>query len=763
MRWNHFKSKLLIKYILSYLSIFLVPIIIMTVIIYENAVNNLRSEIEQSGISHLEQAKMNIDGRMTELSEIAARISFDSKLTPYMVQHFYYSGEAIEALDKYKANSSIINELFLYFRGDDIIYSSRGLMSIDTLIDHSYSFMNWDKETFVKDLNAVNLPTLRPSDSVTVNRNAKNRMLAYLVPIPPNQTYSHGTVMYLIEESMLTGIMDSVLGNFEGNAYIFGVDGQVLAATSRGDAMVEADMAKLASIPSGIHSANFGNVDHSVVAVKSEANGWTYVTAMPSEQFFGRVVHIQTFIFMIFGVVLIFGSILAVQLARRQYHPIRDLMEFANLKKNSEHVLPKGKTELEWIRETLLSYQNQVDLQEPYARNQCLLTLLKRGAPSRQEAEDMLHMIGASTPGNRLFVIIMAWDYSEELPFSVDNREALLQKLAELQLSHAQATVYGVELSQPAQLALMVSMTADEADNEQICMESIIEEMQSMVLEHTQVVPTMGIGGCYAGPEQLNQSYIEAASALEYRIVNGKGSVTFFSNLSHEQDHDFWIAKDSLIKLAQSLKQGNANVAVATIGALFSKLHSQDMSIALLRCMCFDLLNTVLKTASELGLAEMAKRVPDLTSFETLEQLEAKLCELAIYICGQVEQLQETEQRSLTDEVIAYIEQHYSDYELSLERLAGIYRVSVSYLSRSIKEKIGQTFSQYVWQLRMDEVVRQLKSGDEPLKDIILRVGYLDVPNFIRKFKKETGYTPGQYRKLYGAGEVSAGLDEDGI
>ncbi|MCY9515283.1 helix-turn-helix domain-containing protein [Paenibacillus apiarius] len=764
MRWNHFKSKLLFKYILSYLSIFLVPLIIMTVIIYENAVSNLRSEIEQSGISHLEQAKLNIDGRMAELSDIAARISFDGKLTPYMVRHFYYSGEAIEALDKYKANSSIINELFLYFRGDDIIYSSRGLMSIDTLVDHSFPFMNWNKETFVKDLNSVHIPTLRPSDSVAVNNQyGKDRLLAYLVPIPPNQTYSHGTVLYFIEESMLTGLMDSVLGNFKGNAYIFDMDGHALAATSRGDEMTEADMAKLASMPPGIHSATFGNVDHSVVAVKSEANGWTYVTAMPSEQFFGRVVHIQTFIFLIFGVVLIFGSILAVQLARRQYHPIRDLMEFAKLKTNPDNVLPSGKSELEWIRETLLSYRNQVDLQEPYARNQCLLTLLKHGASSRQEAEDMLRMIGVSMPGNRWFVIIVAWDYSEVLPLSTRNRGTLLQKLAELQRSDAQAAVYGVELSQPDQLALIVSLPADEAEKEQFRMEAVVEELQRAVLEHAQVVPTMGVGGCHAGPEHVNQSYIEAASALEYRIVNGKGSVTFFTHLSHERDHHFWIAKDSLIKLAQSLKQGNANVAVATIGALFSRLHSQDMPIALLRCMCFDLLNTVLKAASELGLAEMAQRVPDLAGFETLEQLEAKLCELALYICGQVEQLQETEQRSLADEVIAYIEQHYTDYELSLERLAGIYRVSVSYLSRSIKEKSGRTFSQYVWQLRMDDVVHQLKSGDEPLKDIILRVGYLDVPNFIRKFKKETGYTPGQYRKLYGAGEASADLDEDGM
>jgi AraC-like DNA-binding protein len=50
--------------------------------------------------------------------------------------------------------------------------------------------------------------------------------------------------------------------------------------------------------------------------------------------------------------------------------------------------------------------------------------------------------------------------------------------------------------------------------------------------------------------------------------------------------------------------------------------------------------------------------------------------------------------------------------------------------------------------------MRQLVATNDPLKDIINRVGYLDTPNFIRKFKKETGHTPGQYRKLHAERET---------
>ncbi|MGV2806318.1 AraC family transcriptional regulator, partial [Clostridium perfringens] len=87
MKWNHFKSKLLLKYTLSYISIFLIPLVILTIIIYHNAVNTLRSEIEQTNVNQLTQAKIVIDERMKELQDIAFRIAYDEQLTRYWTHH----------------------------------------------------------------------------------------------------------------------------------------------------------------------------------------------------------------------------------------------------------------------------------------------------------------------------------------------------------------------------------------------------------------------------------------------------------------------------------------------------------------------------------------------------------------------------------------------------------------------------------------------------------------------------------------------------
>lgn len=767
MSWNYFRSKLLLQYIWSYILIFLIPLVVLTIFIYQNAVNNLRSEIEQSNVNQLNQVKLNIDSRMTELRDIASRIAYDEQLTPYMIRHPYYSRDAISALGKYKANSSILEELFLYYRNTQAIYSPKGMTNVNVLFEQYYLFEDWNKKDIIHGLETELYPIVRPAESVNLNMNITKSMLAYMIPITPNSSSPHGTVLFLMEESKLTGLMDTILNGFKGNTYIFDEKGRVLTQNNHGEPIPKNEIHLLSALGPGIHSLKLDNRQQSVVSVKSSMNGWTYVTAMPSEQFFGRVFHIQTFFLLAFAVVVLGGILAAVFLARKQYHPIHDLMEFAMLKAeateatSTQHV-QKSRNELEWIRKALHDYSARVDIQEPFARNQFLLMLLKHGKLDNPESEHIMDVLGIELTGKHYFVIAISWDEYPGVTDALHHRQHIAELLEEIEIPDYGTHAYGIELPHFDQFALIVTMNEDTQIMVGHRMEQIVDALRIIVMESTHLIPSIGVGTAYENAVLLNQSYIEAASALEYRMANGKGSITYFDKLSHTPSDTFWIAKDSLLKLTQSLKQGNDTIAMQMIEAIFIKLKAERLSISLLRCICFDIMNTLLKTASELGLNELIRDIPGFTSFESLEELEKKLQLLAAHICEQVERNTESEQISLMDNAIAFIDQQYTDYSLSLEGVAQKFSISSSYLSRAFKEKTGSNFSQYIWQRRMGEVIRQLLTTSDPLKDIIVRVGYLDTPNFIRKFKKETGYTPGQYRKLHASSEqAKAAADAD--
>src|SRR5690606_33368280 len=97
--------------------------------------------------------------------------------------------------------------------------------------------------------------------------------------------------------------------------------------------------------------------------------------------------------------------------------------------------------------------------------------------------------------------------------------------------------------------------------------------------------------------------------------------------------------------------------------------------------------------------------------------------------------------------MIQEIDMHYRSDQLSLEVLARQFDVSASYISRLIREQTGTTFSEYVQQLRIEAVKKEMVASDRPIKDIIIEAGYQDMSSFIKRFKKAEGMTPGEYRK----------------
>jgi AraC-like DNA-binding protein len=752
--WNRFKSKLLVTYTLSYILIFLVPLSCVTFIIYHNATANLRSQIEQSNVNQLSQVRLSIDNQMNNLLETANTISFDEHLTKFMVSDPYNSRDAVASLARYKTSNTMLEELFLYYRGDDRIYSSLGMTDLDLVFGDMFRFESWKPEEIKQALNETKAPTVRPAEYVTVNSRQESK-LAVLFPIRTNDPYPYGTLLYLVKEEQLTGVMDSILNDFSGSSYILSGTGDVLTANYRGDSLRGHDLTSLIELEPGIHNMELGGERYSVVTVKSKTNDWTYATAIPSYQFFEQVGQIRTIILLVFVITALVGIAAATLLARRQYHPIRDLLEFASLQDGVKEK-SKNRNEWDWIKQTIRDYHARIDMQEPFVRNQYLMLLFKHGKPDDPEIGRMIVQSGLELPEQACcFAIILSLDEQSRDEQSWEDQQALRGWLSQLELPELKARIYGVEFSVSHQLALMVTLLPSQEEDMASRVGLVVDELDEQLGQRLSRRPNLGIGTVYDDLSGLNQSFLEAASALEQRRLMLSERVAYFDKGAETSEalsgESYWLPKKSLLKLEQSLKQGNEAAALQLISGMMEKLKGEKLSVGLLRCQCFDVLNSLLRTAAELGMDEVRGEISSLHAFETLEGLENRLSSLASRICSEATHQTETAQPTLMDEIVDYVSQNYADYTLSLEHIALKYDTSTSYLSRSFKEKTGLNFTQYIWQCRLTEVTRQLVHTSAPLKEIIERVGYLDAPNFIRKFKKETGYTPGQYRKLHSA------------
>lgn len=85
-----------------------------------------------------------------------------------------------------------------------------------------------------------------------------------------------------------------------------------------------------------------------------------------------------------------------------------------------------------------------------------------------------------------------------------------------------------------------------------------------------------------------------------------------------------------------------------------------------------------------------------------------------------------------------------------LERLAREVGVHPVYLGRAFREAYGCAPGEYLRRLRVERAQRAL-AGDGGIADVALDSGFCDQSHLNRVFKKQTGLTPGHYRRLVAA------------
>lgn len=92
------------------------------------------------------------------------------------------------------------------------------------------------------------------------------------------------------------------------------------------------------------------------------------------------------------------------------------------------------------------------------------------------------------------------------------------------------------------------------------------------------------------------------------------------------------------------------------------------------------------------------------------------------------------------------IDKNYAQIE-TIQQLADRYYISQGHLSRTFKEFTGYSPAEYLQNTRMHHAVRLLSCSDMSVKEICRAVGYRDINNFTRQFKKRFGVSASQLRK----------------
>jgi transcriptional regulator GlxA family with amidase domain len=110
------------------------------------------------------------------------------------------------------------------------------------------------------------------------------------------------------------------------------------------------------------------------------------------------------------------------------------------------------------------------------------------------------------------------------------------------------------------------------------------------------------------------------------------------------------------------------------------------------------------------------------------------------------------ERRGHDDGLVHDAQQWFDDHLDAADPVAGMAAragVSSRTLTRRFRAATGLTPVHYVQAVRVERARQLLESSGLPVTEIAPRIGYADVGHFNRVFQRETGLTPGAYRRRF--------------
>lgn len=743
--WN---KPIFYKYLSSYILILMIPMVLLGVVGYKQISKNLYEKIAVSHADTLDRMQENIESKLVEMNRISAQIGVDPELTPYAFSQGFYQAYLAKNILDYKAANHFIHQMLLYIRNKDMLYSAQSTYSLTTFNQEVYPFTHWNGKQFAADMNTSTKPIVRPVESVIGAVDETDRYLNYIVPIPFNSFNPTGTVLFLIKENTLHAMLNDkeMQRSKLGNTIIFDQAGNRITAlkdasylespTFLGDLLKDGDNQLAVTM-------KIDNEQYIVSYVKSELTGWTYMMMIPRDEALSPVIEMKSRWFNSLILILFVGSVLIYVVMVLNYNPIRKLVQLAEYTWGKQS---RQQNELETVRKVIHQMgesHSQLDRKwlesKDAVKEHVLYRLLSGQYEDRQAFNEEGEAIDVTLMKTYIGVVMVQ--------FSTVGPELKRQLMNEFMgCLPSDYEGYGKDQVEPGKFVMLLG-----SEEISLSIDDWIQTMRHHIQQEHGIQMTVGIGKMYKTVGEVGISYIEAATALDYKFIRGNNTTIYFQDVAGDMMAGRWNFREEMAQLERLIKQGNTDKITEVINNIAASLEQKQTTLFAARCVCFDMINTVFGAMDDQSSLN-TKQYPDILSimtFDTVKELALLMNNLCADLCQAIVERAVPRSEQTIDNMKQYIHEHYSDYNFSVQQLANHFSLSMSYVSRIFKEQTQMNVSDFLNEVRIEQAKKMLKEGNDSLKDIVQQIGYSDSSSFIRKFKKQVGMTPGEYRKLY--------------
>lgn len=752
------------------------PTVFIGIVSYYIASHDIESKVNEANMMLLTQTQMRVEQTLKSLEKSSTQFA-NSSLVKSAMNETLTAGDFPQVrnltteLSNLHSSEAVILQAYLVNLEKDWAVSLNMLKKL-TNLGNKLDFSNYAKQSESIFWNTGTSAVSGLEDALEAKAAFEETgaptatiSLVHKIPLLPQTSTPRGLLVVQISAADIRGVLAP---NSElGRNYILdrrGADFLSSGAAQAGYSDINQTIMERTgdSMPKqGFFNSVIGESKVGVSYRISAYNGWTYVSVVSIADITKETKKIAMITAVVCALFLVVVFLLAFYGSRRMYLPIRNIVELTrNIESRPLDGTPK-KDELEFIKESIQSLalsrnqmEQQVHGQAGHLKEFFVLKLFT-GQMSEDDYLYRSQLYGFPTAWQSLGVLTLQIDNLQETRFHEQDRELLLFAVNNIvgEVLPAHSRFSPIQLNQ-SQVTLVTSDSehAEEWKNDYY---QAAEAVKQKVEQYLHIQVSIGISKPYLSLSDTVKAYGESLAALKSRINLGPDIIIHYEDIENNSDtsnHVYTHLKVMEEQLVQALREGQVDRAIEVFQRYLESVLHKDSYMHEHHILLLQLVTRMIQVVQDNGISvkKVLSGEGELERFLRLQTREEIMLwfqnRLFIPITNILSDKSDRQYVNIADKLVSMIHQQYAS-DITLESCSALMNFHPVYVSRVFKKEMGVTFSEYLFDYRMNMAKVMLETTDMKISEIGERLQYKNISAFIRGFRKMFGVTPGQYRE----------------
>lgn len=768
IKWlfDKMKSRIFIKFFLSFLLVLIIPTSGIFISIYYTVAHVTKEELTSLNVKILDNVRNTIDSYMSMLNTTVYQLSASSSTLKLVAHTDETPQETIDAISRIydslkaiQAQEGVFYLMSMYIPERDIVISSRtSYYDSKTFYDSFFNFQDMSSNDFWKYVKDTNYSRLLPSKDTHTNLDSANNVITYVHPLPLSYNRPKAFFIAFIDTNQVQKLLSND-GITEGHFKISDRQGQTLMLSS--NFQNDLDLKEPNTFEEEGYSA-VSSKGNRYIAVynKGKLVNLNYIYYIHENTLLGKLPYIKMISAAIFIACIMLGIFLSYTQTNHHYAPVKGILKLirANVSQGGDD----PKEEYSIISDTLsdtftknIEFKREIQGQFTLLKANFLVQLLQEShLYNKNEMRELFdfYKILFDKPYFQVAIMNLV-----DIPAFYDNTnvEGMRRNpyyIFELASSFFLEKGYPVHIAYSKGQHLAFVINIPQPDNNSELIDALMEFQEFLRIEYNTFIHA-GLSEIHEDIKNLHRCYREAVTALNYSLNEEAGILSFYTDAISEIDHIYYPLEKE-VQIFNNIKAGNTEGVRLLLDEIYEvNFQERKLPYEMLGCLLNSIVSTALKAYEEIRPDDPEFKNQSIkvlymvqNSYDS-EDIFKQVVNLCQQLCNHAAEKMKGKNLKLITHVIEYIKENCTDCNLSLVLIADKFNISYYYLSRMFKEETGHNFADYLNSYRMKKAEEILSNSKISIQDVATAVGYTNSNTFIRSFKKQYSITPGQYRE----------------